>query len=210
MPVTLRSRSDAQPTAGPSPVEGWVGVRRRPRRGLLGGTPSRPEAAVTDPSTLAAPPTGENPRAEHVEAAVSPVSGDDLARSRGTDFFHVEEHLDARERAVVARVREFSDDVVAPVANEHWENAEFPAGLLPAYAGLGVAGGALDGHGCPGLSPLAEGMVTAEFARGDGSVSTFHGVHSGLAMTTIGMLGSAEQQQRWLPDLAAVRRIGAF
>jgi glutaryl-CoA dehydrogenase len=165
---------------------------------------------VTDPTTLAAPPAGENPHAEHVEAEVSPVSGDDLARSRGTDFFHVEEHLDARERDVVRRVRRFSDEVVAPVANDYWERGEFPAPLLPAYTELGVAGGVLHGHGCPGLSPLAEGMVAAEFARGDGSMSTFNAVHSGLAMTTIGMLGSDEQQQRWLPDMAAVRRIGAF
>jgi glutaryl-CoA dehydrogenase len=49
-----------------------------------------------------------------------------------------------------------------------------------------------------------------ELARGDGSVSTFHGVHSGLAMTAIGLLGSDEQKDRWLPAMARLEAIGAF
>ena len=59
------------------------------------------------------------------------------------------------------------------------------------------------------MSPLAEGLVTAEFARGDGSFGTFS-VHSGLAMTTIDLLGYHEQKERWLPDLAACTKLGAF
>jgi glutaryl-CoA dehydrogenase len=137
-------------------------------------------------------------------------TGDDLAMSRDTDFFHVAEHLDPRERAVLQEVREYCDTQVAPVANDYWERAEFPTELLPGYRALGVAGGALSGHGCPGLSPLAEGLVAAELARGDGSIATFNAVHSGLAMTAIGLLGSPEQKQRWLPAMAAVDRIGAF
>ena len=66
------------------------------------------------------------------------------------------------------------------------------------------------GHGCPGFSPLAAGLVSMELARGDGSVSTFHGVHSGLAMNAIAMLGSEEQRERWLPPMARLELIGAF
>ena len=47
-------------------------------------------------------------------------------------------------------------------------------------------------------------------AGGDGGFSTFHSVHSGPAMTTIALLGSEEQKQRWLPDLAACTTFGAF
>jgi len=136
--------------------------------------------------------------------------GDDLATSRNTDFFHIGDHLDDRERAVLATVRAWCDTEVAPVANDYWERAEFPMPLVAGYRELGVAGGALQGFGCPGLSPLAEGLVAAELARGDGSIATFNAVHSGLAMTAIGLLGSDEQKQRWLPPMAALDRIGAF
>jgi glutaryl-CoA dehydrogenase len=52
--------------------------------------------------------------------------------------------------------------------------------------------------------------VAVELARGDGSLNTFYGVHSGLAMGTIAMLGSEEQKQEWLPPMARMERIGAF
>lgn len=86
------------------------------------------------------------------------------------------------ERAVRDRVRRFCDEEVTPVIDGYWERAEFPFPLLPGLGALGVCGGTFTGHGLPGLSPLAAALVSMELARGDGSVSTFHGVHSGLAI----------------------------
>ena len=134
----------------------------------------------------------------------------DLARSQGTDFFAMDGLLTDQERAIRDRVRAFSDDQLIPVANEYWERAEFPAALVPAYAGLRVAGGAIQDYGCPGMSPVAEGLVALELARGDGSFSTFNSVHSGLVMASIGLLGSEEQKQRWLPAMARCDKLGAF
>ena len=99
------------------------------------------------------------------------------------------------------RVRRFCDEEVRPVINGYWERAEFPFALLPKLAELGVCGGTIQGYGCPGLSPLGSGLVAMELARGDGSISTFHGVQSGLAMNTIALLGS-EEQKRALPAAA--------
>lgn len=67
------------------------------------------------------------------------------------------------------RVRRFCDAEVLPVINEYWERGEFPQALLPK---LRVAGGAMHGNGCPGMSHLAEGLVTAELARADGGLRT--------------------------------------
>jgi glutaryl-CoA dehydrogenase len=136
--------------------------------------------------------------------------GKDLARAQGTDFYRTDELLTDDERAIRDRVRTFVDDRLVPAAPGYWERAEFPHELLAPYAGLRVAGGAVSGYGCPGMSTLAEGLVTLELARGDGSFSTFHSVHSGLAITSIALLGSDEQKQRWLPDLAACAALGAF
>ena len=44
-----------------------------------------------------------------------------------------------------------------------------------------------------------------EWARADGSIGTFFGVHSNLAMQSIDMLGSEEQRERWLPAMARAR-----
>jgi glutaryl-CoA dehydrogenase len=133
-----------------------------------------------------------------------------VGRSRGTDFYGMSELLSPREREVRDRVRAFCDEQVVPVAAEIWERAELPAELVAAYGELGVTGGQIAGHGCPGLSAVADGLVSLELARGDGSLATFHGVHTGLAMTAIGLLGSEEQKARWLPAMARLERLGAF
>jgi glutaryl-CoA dehydrogenase len=128
----------------------------------------------------------------------------------GSDIYLTDELLGDEEQAVRDRVRRFCDEEVRPVINGYWERAEFPFELIPKLAPLGVCGGTLRGHGCPGFSPLAAGLISMELGRGDGSVSTFHGVHSGLAMTSIGLLGSEEQKDRWLPAMARLEAIGAF
>jgi glutaryl-CoA dehydrogenase len=107
-------------------------------------------------------------------------------------------------------VRVFADCEVLPIINDYWEKAQFPFELVPKLAQLGIAGTSIEGHGCPGMSRLGAGLVARELARADGSVNTFFGVHSGLAMGAIDMLGSVGQRCRWLPPMAKLQTIGAF
>ena len=138
------------------------------------------------------------------------VTHDPIAPAASSDLLLTDELLGDAEREVRDRVRAFCDREVIPVINDYWERAEFPFELVPGLAGLNLAGGTISGHGCPGLSAVAEGLVHMELARADGSVETFFGVHSGLAMQSIAMLGSDEQRARWLPAMARMDAIGAF
>ena len=133
-----------------------------------------------------------------------------LGQSLGTDFYLIDELLTEEERRVRDTVRVFCDQEVIPIINDYWERAEFPFELIPKLAALNIAGTAIQGYGCPGMSVTASGLVMLELARGDASVCTFFGVHSGLAMHSISMLGSEEQKQRWLPPMARMEKIGAF
>jgi glutaryl-CoA dehydrogenase len=126
------------------------------------------------------------------------------------DFFLMDELLTDEERDVRDKVRSFSESEVVPVINGYWEREEFPFELLPKLAALGVAGTTIEGYGCPGMSATAAGLVARELARGDGGLTTFFAVHSGVAMTSIATLGSEEQKQRWLPPMARMEKIGAF
>lgn len=134
----------------------------------------------------------------------------DVTTALGTDYYLLEETLSDGEREVRDKVRAFADREIIPVINEYWEKAEVPFELIPKMAELGIAGTTIKGYGCPGMSPLAAGLVAAEMGRGDGSINTLFGVHSGLAMGSIAMLGSEEQKQRWLPQMARMEKIGAF
>ena len=135
----------------------------------------------------------------------------DIGRSRATDYFHIADQLTREETNYLIRTRQFVDDEVLPVINDYWERAEFPWPLIKRMADLGIVGDGIEGYGCPPMSPMACGLIHMELNRGDGSLGTFLGVQAGLAMKSIAMLGSEEQKQRWLPEMAALeaRRVRA-
>jgi glutaryl-CoA dehydrogenase len=126
------------------------------------------------------------------------------------DFYALELLLDDEDRALLHRVRGFMEKEVLPIINRYWTRARFPREILPGLAELGIAGLPYTGYGCPGRSPLLDGMVAMELARTDPSIATFLGVHGGLAMGSIYLCGSEEQKQRWLPAMARMERLGAF
>ena len=134
----------------------------------------------------------------------------ELGRYQGTDYYFMSDMLSAEERAIRQRVSTFVDEQLLPQANYYWERAEFPYELVSRWAELGYVGGTIQGYGCPGLTPLAEGVISMQLARGDGSFALINSVHSGLNMHVIDMLGSEEQKQRWLPDMARCATLSAF
>src|ERR671926_901503 len=95
-----------------------------------------------------------------------------------TDLYLSDELLTDEERAIRDRLHDFCVGEVTPVINDYWERAEFPFELVPKIAELGIAGGTVQGYGSPGMSAVAAGLVAAEWARADGSLGTFYGVHS--------------------------------
>ena len=127
-----------------------------------------------------------------------------------SDFYGIEQLLTDAGRDAVRRTREFLVKEVEPVINGYWTREEFPHHLIPEIASLGIAGVAYEGYGCPGGGPLLDGVLAMELARSDPSMSTFLGVHSGLAMGSIYLCGTEEQKERWLPAMARMEKIGAF
>src|SRR6266705_2527091 len=126
------------------------------------------------------------------------------------DFYLLEQSLDDDGRQFLRRVREFMEKSVQPVINHYWTREEFPFDLMDGFRGLGIPGQLYQGYDCPGGGYLLDGMIAMELARVDPSISTFFGVHGGLAMGSIFLCGSEEQKQRWLPEMARMEKIGAF
>ncbi|HWG64715.1 MAG TPA: acyl-CoA dehydrogenase family protein [Streptosporangiaceae bacterium] len=133
-----------------------------------------------------------------------------MSQAADADFYGLEQLLDDSGRDALRRTREFMTKEIEPVINRYWTREEFPYELIPEFARLGITGLAYNGYGCPGGGPLLDGMIAMELARADASISTFMGVHSGLAMGSIYLCGSEEQKQRWLPEMARLEKIGAF
>src|SRR3984893_12698541 len=126
------------------------------------------------------------------------------------DFYEVAECLNAEELKLLKEVRAFMEANVAPIITKYWADDAFPFEVLPALRALKIGGLGYQGYGCRGGSTLLDGFVQMELARVDPSVSTFFGVHNGLSMGSIYLGGSEEQNQRWLPPMARLEKIGCF
>jgi glutaryl-CoA dehydrogenase len=134
----------------------------------------------------------------------------EVGEALATDYFLVREQLTDEQWERLMDTRRFVDREVLPVIAGYWERAELPWPLIRRLAELGVVGDDIEGYSCPGMSAIACGLVHMELNRGDGSLGTFLGVQSGLAMKAIAMLGSEEQRERWLPPTARLDAVGAF
>jgi glutaryl-CoA dehydrogenase len=128
------------------------------------------------------------------------------------DFYDFEALLPDDERKLLVQAREFMTTDVKPLVNENWEAGTFPKELIGMFRESGLAGLPYEGYGehKPAVSHLLTGMMAMEMSRTDASVATFFGVHNGLAMYSIYSGGSQEQRDRWLPEMAAMDKIGAF
>ncbi|MGJ8665561.1 MAG: acyl-CoA dehydrogenase family protein [Patiriisocius sp.] len=126
------------------------------------------------------------------------------------DFYDLSLKLTPEQREIQLNVRQFMEKEIKPIANDFWNRAEFPHHIIPKMAELNICGMAYQGYGCPGETFLMEGIMAMELARIDVSISTFFGVHSGLAMGSIYLCGSEEQKQEWLPKMQRMELIGAF
>jgi glutaryl-CoA dehydrogenase len=126
------------------------------------------------------------------------------------DFYQIEGTLDAKEREVVKRVRDFVDNEVVPVIEDYWGRDAFPHEIVPKMAALDIGGVGYQGYGAAGGSWLLNGFICMELARGDASIATFYGVHTGLSAGSIYLCGDEEQKQRWLPAMMRFEKIGSF
>src|SRR5215212_3104553 len=133
-----------------------------------------------------------------------------LGTALATDYFQVRKQFTEEQWEHFIATRRFVDREVLPTINQYWEAAELPWPLMRRLPELGLVGEDIQDYGCPGMTPLARGLVNMELQRGDGSLGTFCAVQAGLAMKSIDMLGSEAQKERWLPDMAQLEKIGAF
>ena len=126
------------------------------------------------------------------------------------DLLDLDAQLTDEERQVRDTVRDFVEREALPVVNDHYRAGTFPLDLVPRLAELGIFGAAIEGYGCAGVGPIAHGLINRELERADSGFRSFASVQSSLAMGAIHLHGSEEQRQRYLPEMAAGRILGAF
>ena len=129
---------------------------------------------------------------------------------RGVDFMEVDSLFSSEERLVRQTSREFVENEVVPIIEEHNREGKFPLHLVPKMAELGFLGANLRGYGCAEMSNVEYGLIMQELERGDSGLRSFVSVQGALVMYPILEFGSEQQEQHWLPRLQSGRAIGCF
>ena len=113
-----------------------------------------------------------------------------------------------RIRALIASVRELGATIdPAEIEEKRWIGDKLVRELGErGLCGLYVP----EEYGGQGLSQTGYARVFEAFTQVDGTLSIVMGVHQSIGFKGIVMFGSDEQKQRFLPDLAAGRKLAGF
>ncbi|MFG1423424.1 isovaleryl-CoA dehydrogenase [Roseixanthobacter liquoris] len=125
---------------------------------------------------------------------------------RGFDF-------DLGETADMLRdtVRAFSQDKIAPRAEEIDRTNQFPRDLWPQLGALGLLGVTVEEeYGGSGLGYLEHVIAMEEISRASASVGLSYGAHSNLCINQIRRNGTEAQKRRYLPKLISGEHVGAL
>jgi isovaleryl-CoA dehydrogenase len=108
-------------------------------------------------------------------------------------------------------VRSFSDDHIAPRADEIDKSNQFPRDLWPEMGKLGLHGITVEEeYGGSGLGYLEHCVAMEEVSRGSASVGLSYGAHSNLCVNQIRRNGREEHKQKYLPKLISGEHVGAL
>jgi glutaryl-CoA dehydrogenase len=133
-----------------------------------------------------------------------------MAKLNPFDLYNVTALLSEEEQMIQESVARFVDERAIPVIARHFDDATFPAELVPEIADMGLLGSSIEGYGCAGLNSVSYGLICQELERCDSGLRSFVSVQSSLCMYPIYAYGSEEQKQRWLPAMTAGEVIGCF
>jgi short/branched chain acyl-CoA dehydrogenase len=119
--------------------------------------------------------------------------------------------LDVEQEEFRRTVADFARTVVAPVAHDYDERAEFPYPVIKQMAELGLFGLPFpEEYGGMGGDYLSLCLAIEELARADSSVAITLEAGVSLGAMPVFRFGTEEQKQEWLPRLCSGQALGAF
>ena len=119
--------------------------------------------------------------------------------------------LSQEQELVREMAHKFGQQNIVPDIAERDRAHKSDRAMLDKMAEAGILGMSLPAKYCGSDTDyISLGIVCEELERADTSARVVMSVHSGLHCLTLLQWGTAEQKQRWLPDLAKGNRVGAF
>ncbi|PPK97743.1 butyryl-CoA dehydrogenase [Kineococcus xinjiangensis] len=128
------------------------------------------------------------------------------AANTGLSFELTKEQQDLR-----ARVHEFAQQRITPVAADMYRTGEYPVEIIQAMGREGFFGLSFpEEYGGSGGGLLELCLAIEEVGRADQSLGITLESSTGLGAAPIARWGTPEQKERWLPDLLTGQKVAGF
>lgn len=135
----------------------------------------------------------------------------ELSSFNWDDPLLLESQLSDNERMLRDAARAFADEKLQPRIVDAYNNETIDTEIMPLMGEMGLLGVTLpEAYGGLGGSYVSYGLIAREIERIDSGYRSMMSVQSSLVMYPIYAYGTQEQRQKYLPDLAAGRKIGCF
>jgi alkylation response protein AidB-like acyl-CoA dehydrogenase len=119
--------------------------------------------------------------------------------------------LNESQQKLVSMVRDFCVREVKPHAMEWDRDEKFPHEVVAQLGELGLLGMTVPEElGGSALDTLSVAAVVEEVARWDGSLALTVASHNGLGTSHLLRFGSDELRQKYIPDIAAGKKLAAW
>ncbi len=119
--------------------------------------------------------------------------------------------LNEKHKIVRQSVRDFAQREIVPIAKEIDEEQRFPWEVVDKMAALGYFGiQAPKELGGAGMDTVSYIIIIEELSKASASLGLCVSVHNSVALYPILTFGNKLQHQKFVPDLATGRKIGAF
>lgn len=108
-------------------------------------------------------------------------------------------------------IKDFAEKIIRPRVMEFDESQEFPLEIMHQLGELGFMGILVpEEYGGAGLGYLEYAIIVEELARVDPSISLSVAAHNGLCTNHIYQFANEQQRNKYVPDLATGKKIGAW
>ncbi|PHH64464.1 hypothetical protein CDD81_4539 [Ophiocordyceps australis] len=118
--------------------------------------------------------------------------------------------LTEEELAISDTAERYCQDRLLPRVLQAYRDEDYDAKILEEMGELGLLGANINGYGCAGVSSVAGGLITRAVERVDSGYRSGMSVQSSLVMGGIYDFGSQEQKDKFLPEMAKGKLLGAF
>jgi butyryl-CoA dehydrogenase len=119
--------------------------------------------------------------------------------------------LTEEQQMMQRMVRDFAEKEIRPITQEIDDTGEFPWEVIRKMGSLGLMGLPIpEEYGGSGADFITYAVAVEEISRVSGSIGITLAAHTSLGLDLIYRFGTEDQKRKYLPPLAAGKRLAAF